>query len=517
TTREETDRMRDEAAARGQALREEVSRNLIGFNESLLKLLNELGGRLDDRFSTFGSETGQNSKALRDEVATTLQRLGEELRETVGTLVKLQSEKLDAVGMQMNALSQTNDNRYGTLQELVQQQLTQFRIDLTNGTKSLGEEIAGSLKRFSEQFLAGITKLGESQSEKLAGMAGQITTLTETTEKKQEALRLSVEQRLDQLRQDNEAKLEQMRVTVDEKLQGALEKRLGESFALVSKRLEEVHKGLGEMQSLANGVGDLKRVLTNVKVRGGWGEVRLSALLEQILTPDQYVQNARCRPDSQEVVEYAIKLPGRDVDGEEVLLPIDAKFPQEDYERLVDASERGDTEDVETALKQLEARVKFEGKQLSEKYINPPRTTDFAIMFFPTEGLYAEVLRRPGLADQLQHSHHILVTGPTTLAALLNSLQMGFRTLTIQKRSSEVWRVLSAVRTEFGKYGELVDKVKKKLNEASNVIDTVSVRGRAISRHLRDVATLEPSEATSILALSDVATGSEDEPIKLDS
>lgn len=308
-------------------------------------------------------------------------------------------------------------------------------------------------------------------------------------------LRDTVQERLDYLREENSAKLEQMRATVDEKLQGTLEKRLGESFKLVSDRLEKVHQGLGEMQNLATGVGDLKRVLSNVKLRGTWGEVQLGALLEQMLTPEQYKRNVKVRPTSDSIVEYAVRLPGED---DEVLIPIDSKFPIEDYDRIILASENGDLLALEEASRQLELRIKKEAKDISDKYINPPATTDFAIMFLPTEGLYAEVLRRPGLLYDIQQKYRVNISGPTTLGAFLNSLQMGFRTLAIQKRSGEVWRVLGEAKQEFAKYGDVMDNLKKKLEQASQVVDDVGVRTRAIERKLRGVESIDSTHINSI-------------------
>ena len=303
-----------------------------------------------------------------------------------------------------------------------------------------------------------------------------------------------------------------MRATVDEKLHKTLEKRLGESFKQVSGQLEQVHKGLGEMQNLAIGVGDLKKVLTNVKTRGTWGEMQLGNLLEQILTPEQYAQNVITKQGSAERVEFAIKLPGRDThDGKTVWLPIDAKFPKEDYERLVEASERADADAVEQAAKQLELRIKAEAGDIRDKYIDPPNTTDFGILFLPTESLYAEVLRRNGLMETLQREFRVVVTGPTTLAALLNSLQMGFRTLAIEKRSSEVWAVLGAIKTEFGKFGGIIEKVQKKLQEASNVIDTAATRTRTIERKLRTVEGLPTNEATALLGEAETEPPETDE------
>ncbi len=326
-------------------------------------------------------------------------------------------------------------------------------------------------------------------------------TLKETgdsAEKRLGELRLAVDAKLQAIQEDNGRRLEAMRQTVDEKLQGTLEKRLGESFKLVGDRLEAVQAGLGEMRTLASGVGDLKKVLTNVKVRGTWGEVQLGNLLGQMLAPEQFVANVATRPQTSERVEYAVRLPGLQ-DGEEVLLPIDSKFPTEDYQRLVEASERGDAEAVEASARQLEQRLKLCAEDIRSKYLNPPHTTDFGILFLPTEWLYAEVIRRGTLAEVLQRDYRVAVAGPTTLAALLNSLQMGFKTLAIQKRSSEVWQILAAVKTEFGKFGEVIEAVDRKLVEAQKKLGTVGTRSRAIERKLRDVQELPAGDAQGLL------------------
>ena len=312
-----------------------------------------------------------------------------------------------------------------------------------------------------------------------------------------ENVRSVVDLRLRQLQEDNAKQIDKMRATVDEKLQGTLEKRLGESFKLVSDRLEQVHQGLGAMQQLASDVGGLQKVLTNVKARGGWGEVQLGALLEQVLTPEQFARNVRTRDESAENVEFAIKLPG-DENGAPVWLPIDAKFPTEDYHRLIAAQEQGDTSAVEESMKSLVAQLKRSAKDICQKYINPPKTTDFAVMFLPTEGLYAEAIRRVGLVEQVQRDCRVVFAGPTTLAALLNSLQMGFRTLAIQKRSSEVWNLLAVVKNEFGKFGEALSGVKEKLDQAARKIEDVDVRSRALTKKLRDVEEL-PSNPQPLL------------------
>ncbi|EGC98454.1 Fis family transcriptional regulator, partial [Burkholderia sp. TJI49] len=321
----------------------------------------------------------------------------------------------------------------------------------------------------------------------------QLTQLTEANDRRIGEVRATLEQRLKEIETNNAAKLEEMRRTVDEKLHATLEQRLGESFKLVSDRLEQVHRGLGEMQTLAAGVGDLKKVLTNVKTRGTWGEVQLEALLEQMLTPDQYAKNVATVPKSSERVEFAIRLPGRDAgarDAAPVWLPIDAKFPREDYERLIDAQERADAVAVEDAARALEARVRLEARTIAEKYVAPPHTTDFALLFLPTEGLYAEILRRPGLTDLLQRDYRVTVAGPTTLTALLNSLQMGFRTLAIEKRSSEVWQVLGAVKTEFGKFGDVLARTKSQLETVTRSIEAAEQRTRVMNRKLKQVEAL---------------------------
>jgi DNA recombination protein RmuC len=316
-------------------------------------------------------------------------------------------------------------------------------------------------------------------------------------------MRESLQKEMVEMRKENEIKLEQMRATVDEKLHETLEKRLGESFKSVSERLEQVHKGLGEMQSLATGVGDLKRVLTNVKSRGGWGEVQLARQLADILTPDQYEANVNIKVGSRELVEFAIKLPGR-IEGEICYLPIDAKFPQEDYDRLVQAQEKGSLEEMEAAGKELEKAIKLQAKTISEKYIEPPRSTDFGIMYLPTEGLYAEVIRRPGLASQLQNEFRVMVTGPTMLMALLNSLQMGFKTLAIEKSASDIWKTLSEVQGEFVKYGRVWEKLGKQLEAAQNTVADVGVRTRKLERKLDKAGSKEIAASSPLLGIADL-------------
>lgn len=388
-------------------------------------------------------------------------------------------------------------------------ELARMRSESLEATRGDRAEQAQSLDLLGKTLAGQVGQLGSLQAQQFEAFGQNLTRLTQSFDARVEQLRLTVETRLTAIQADNSAKLEEMRKTVDEKLHATLEQRLGESFKLVSDRLEQVHRGLGEMQTLAAGVGDLKKVLTNVKTRGTWGEVQLAALLDQVLTAEQYASNVATRPGSNDRVEFAIRLPGREV-GEPVWLPIDAKFPSEDYQRLVEAQERADVVGVEAAGKALETRLKDEARTIREKYIQPPHTTDFAILYLPTEGLYAEALRRPGLAEALQRDQRVSLAGPTTLAAMLNSLQMGFRTLAIEQRSSEVWAVLGAVKTEFGKFGEALAHTRKKLQEASNTIDKAEVRTRAVTRKLKEVEALPAVAAVALIGESaDDATGAD--------
>lgn len=348
------------------------------------------------------------------------------------------------------------------------------------------------------------TAVGLQGTQSLEAQASSLAAYGQTLQQQLTEVRNTLENRLRDLQNDNSARLEQMRQTVDERLHSTLQARLGESFKLVSERLEQVHKGLGEMQLLAAGVGDLKRVLSNVKTRGTFGEMQLAALLEQVLAPEQYAANVATRPQSNERVEFAVKMPGRD-EGEPVWLPIDAKFPSEDYERLLQAHDAADREAAEVAARAIENRIRLEARALREKYVEPPYTTDFAILFLPTEGLFAEVLRRPGLAESLNRELRVVIAGPTTLYAMLNSLQMGFRTLALEKRSAEVWQVLGAVKTEFGKFGDVLAKVKSQLQTASNTIEQAETRTRQMGRALKQVEAL-PLEDTARLLPDEAGT-----------
>lgn len=446
--------------------------------ETLEKLQEHAERSITDVVGQGRQASEQQASTLRTEIQGTLKTAIETLVQSVDRISATQQQRLDAFAKELSTLKQTNEN----------------------SAVLLRNELSEALRDFRDSLQRQMNEMAALQKQQLDVFAAQIGNLAEKNEKKFDELRATVEAKLSQLQADNSAKLESMRLTVDEKLQSTLEKRLGESFKLVGDRLEQVQKGLGEMQVLAAGVGDLKKVLTNVKTRGTWGEVQLGAMLEQILSPDQYESNVSTK-GGNERVEFAIKLPGRSEDRQEVVwLPIDAKFPVEDYQRLMEAQEMANIEAAEQASRQLDVRIKQCAHDISEKYISPPKTTDFGILFLPTEGLFAEVIRRPGLSESIQREFRVIIAGPTTLWSILNSLQMGFRTLAIQKRSSEVWKVLGAVKAEFGKFGDILDRVKKKLDETSNTIDAASTRSRQLERKLRTVEALPATEASSLLA-----------------
>jgi len=392
----------------------------------------------------------------------------------------------------------------------------ELRREIGDNARSSREELAKTFAMFQQTLVQQSAEATRTQNTQIDAFAQQLTLLqktlsdtlstqlqsvSESNARRMGEVRETLEKQLAQLQQTNSAKLDEMRKTVDEKLQTTLETRLGESFKQVADRLEQVHKGLGEMQTLAQGVGDLKHLLTNVKTRGIFGEAQLSALLEQVFTVDQYAAQVITRRGGKNPVDFAIKLPGRSDSGEPLWLPIDAKFPNEDYERLLDAQQRADVLGAEIAGKALEARIRLEAKSISDKYIDPPYTTDFAILFLPTEGLYAEVLRRPGLMEFLQRDHRVTLAGPTTLLAMLNSLQMGFRTLALEKRSSEVWQVLGAVKTEFGKFGDVLAKVKSQTETVLNTLSSAEQRSRVMGKALRNVEALPEIESARLLPL----------------
>lgn len=463
-----------------------------GADESSLPLLQALQTSLMQGQLMQQQEQERTERSLREQVQSSAQATRQELggnfaqfqqalAAQLTSVATLQNNQLDSFSQQLVKLNETNA-----------QQLEQMRQALIQQSQSTREEQGASLKRF-----------GDTLNQTLA-------TLTESNAQRMGEIRLTLEQKIQQLQADNASKLEEMRKTVDEKLHATLEQRLGESFKQVSDRLEKVHQGLGEMQQLAIGVGDLKRVLTNVKTRGTWGEVQLEMVLEQMLTPEQYAKNVETIPGSGERVEFAIKLPGKEDERAPVWMPIDAKFPKEQYERLLDAAERADADGVAQAGKELERAIRGEAKTIADKYLSPPLTTDFAILFLPTEGLYAEVMRRPGLADELQRTYRVSISGPSTLSALLNSLQMGFRTLVLEKRSSEVWQVLGAVKTEFSKFGEVLAATKNALVKAADNIDKAEVRTRQMTRKLKQVEALPTDAAQSLLGIDATALNETD-------
>ncbi|MFP4833645.1 DNA recombination protein RmuC [Paraburkholderia sp. BR10879] len=453
-----------------------------GDAEATLDALDQLSDRLAASTDTQARAAERIERELRNEIARTAQssrsefgggfaQVQQALAAQLGSIATVQNSQIDGFAQQLAKLTAANTQQLDAVRQSLHQQAQQAR-----------DEQGAALRHFG------------------ALLTQQLGQLTEVNDRRFAEVRATLEQRLKDIEANNAAKLEEMRRTVDEKLHATLEQRLGESFKLVSDRLEQVHRGLGEMQTLAAGVGDLKKVLTNVKTRGTWGEVQLEALLEQMLTPDQYAKNVATVPKSTERVEFAIRLPGRGAEqGEPVWLPIDAKFPREDYERLIDAQERADVLAIEEAGRALELRIRAEARTIAEKYVAPPHTTDFALLFLPTEGLYAEILRRPGLTDVLQRDYRVSVAGPTTLTALLNSLQMGFRTLAIERRSSEVWQVLGAVKTEFGKFGDVLARTKTQLETVTRSIEAAEVRTRAMNRKLRDVEALPGEAAANLL------------------
>jgi len=422
----------------------------------------------------FRLRDGGAERELRGAIERSTERLERELRDELGR--QGQGSRGDLATFQQMLLAQGGD-----IARTQNEQIDSFRVQLAQ----MQQASEGALRRVSETLAEQLLRLSEGNARRLA------------------EVREAVDARLAALQEGNEKKLEQMRATVDEKLHATLESRLAESFKQVAERLEQVHRGLGDMQALARDVGTLNRVLTNVKTRGVFGEVQLAALLEQVFVPEQYAGNVATVPGSSERVEYALRLPGRGEAGAAPLwLPIDAKFPREDYERLLEAHERADAPAMEAAAKAIETRLRLEARRIRDKYVAPPYTTDFAILFLPTEGLYAEVLRRPGLVEALQREHKVMLAGPTTLLATLTSLQMGFRTLALEQRSAEVWEVLGAVKTEFGKFGDLLARTKKKLDEAGSAIEAAEVRTRAMTRKLKGVEALPDDAAQQLLRLS---------------
>lgn len=445
--------------------------------DAFARSLGDLSTRTDARLDQLREALTEDARKAREEGAQAQQRgtdlLGgrlQEMRLQLESFDQQQEARILAFGRQLAELTTRTDAHMAALQE-----------KLAEDARKTRQEAGESQQRFAE-----------SQNQRLVE-------LTQRNEQRIGEMRATLERQLQALQSDNAARLEQMRATVDEKLQSTLNQRLDSSFKLVSERLEQVQRGLGEMQQLATGVGDLKRVLSNVKNRGGWGEVLLDNILEQTLTQEQYARSVRVRPDSAEAVDFAVRLPGRGQDATPVWLPIDSKFPREDYERLLDAQERGEQEQVLAMGAQLERAIRVQAKSIGEKYIAPPHTTDFAVMFLPTEGLYAETIRRPGLVDLLQREHRVVLAGPTTVTALLNSLQMGFRTLAIEQRSSEVWGLLGAVKSEFGKFAGILEKAEKQISTVGRSLGEASRKTRTIERRLRGVESLSAEDSRALL------------------
>ncbi|MCL2596684.1 MAG: DNA recombination protein RmuC [Paludibacter sp.] len=467
-----------------------TKRTPINYGQDLVRFetaISRIEPAIREEFSRSRNENQDAFKSNREELNNLFKLLSENLTKTVTDLSNAQKNQFDTFSQQLNNLVKMVDEKIKNLTEKTETAAKDNRIEQAN-----------SLKSFEDTFTKNVKDFNELQKQKFDDLANKQENIKKETENKLKEIRETVEGKLNSIQEDNNKKLEEMRKTVDEKLQESVERRFNESFKLITERLEAVHKGLGEMQTLATGVGDLKKVLTNIKTRGTFGEVQLGAILEQFLSPQQYIKNDH--PDEENerrVVEYSIKLPGKDTD-EPVFLPIDSKFPVEDYQRLLDAYENN-PDAVEAISIQLGKSVEKCAKDISDKYIKPPKTTDFAILFVPTEGLYAEILRRPGFSENVQQKYHIMIAGPTNLAALLNSLQMGFRTLEVQKRSSEVWEVLGAVKAQFGKFGILLEKTKKKLQETTNVIDDAEKKSRTIERKLKNVEALPEGKSMKLL------------------
>ncbi len=475
--------------------------------------LYQLEHRLRSEFASNREESQRSFQHNREELNHSILNFGKNVSENITTLSALQQQQLESFSQKIQQfvtsneekiekLIASNETKQNQFKELVSVTLGENRDENIRSIKTIRTEISESLKSFQDVFIQNVREFNELQRQKFGDMQLRHDQLKTDLDAKLEKVRETVEMKLSHIQQENAKKLEEMRQTVDEKLQSTVEKRFNDSFKLISDRLELVHKGLGEMQTLATGVGDLKKVLSNVKTRGSLGEIQLGAILEEMFSPEQYEYNALVVTGSQERVEYVIKLPGKNEDNKPLLLPIDSKFPNEDYQRLLEAYDRAgnmDAKELESIGRQFENAVKKSAKDIRDKYIHPPVTTDFGIMFVPTEGLYAEILRRTGLFESLRKDFKVTVVGPTNLVAFLNSLQMGFRTLAIEKRSSEVWEVLGAVKSDFGKFGDILEKTKKKLQEATNTIDKAGVRTRAIERQLRKVQELPQEQATALI------------------
>jgi len=470
-------------------------------NKEIIEKLDKNNQNIRDEFHKNREESANNLKLIREEVSNSIKSLNDSLLSRFNEFSTFQNKQFNDFHKTLRELVNLNNEKFDKMNKTIYDKIVEFINNLNKISKENREGLNENFKNFEKRLSTVIEDLTEMQSKKFNEFNLSLKEMTNKLEVNLEKVRTIVEEKLLKIQEDNNNKLEKMRETVEEKLQTTLHKRIGESFKLVSDQLEAVQKGLGEMRNLATGVGDLKRVLTNVKSRGTWGEVQLHAILDQILTTDQFSENVQTNPASSERVEFAVKLPGKDRDTSNVWLPIDSKFPQEDYIKLIDALEIGEVDAVQKYRKELEKSILKSSEDISKKYINPPYTTDFAIMFLPTEGLYAEVIRIPGLMEKVQQNNRVIIAGPTTTSAILNSLRVGFKTLAIEKRSAEVWKILSAVKTEFGKFGDILDKVKKQLDTATNTLEQTGVRTRAMARKLKEVEELPEDEATKILEI----------------
>ena len=474
------------AVAKNDGALDAMGQQLRAFTQTTQVAQESLRQAVDERLAQAVGE----SRAARGELASTLAAFRTELVATTGALAAESVKSREALAHSSAQAQERIQERFEALTQATRQSLDSLKADIHTQLLGMANTLRDQLSDNSQQLRTQFSFLQESVHQQLSG-------LVQGSQQSAEQLRTALNERLAAIQTDNATKLEEMRRTVDEKLHATLEQRLGESFKLVSDRLEQVHKGLGEMQTLAGSVGDLKRVMTNVKSRGTWGEMQLGAIIDNVLTPDQFGRNVKTVPDSDEMVEYAIRLPGKSHETP-VWLPIDAKYPVEQYQRLLDAQEAADKPAIASAGNAFEASIRLEAKKICAKYVSPPHTTDFAVLYLPSEGLFAEVMRRPGLVEAVQNDCRVMITGPANLAAMLNSVQMGFKTLAIEKRSSEVWALLGTVKTEFSKFGEVVEATKKSIDAAAKRFEQVDVRTRAIQRRLRDVQDLPAPEAQGV-------------------
>lgn len=479
--------------------------------ENIPSEIQRVEAAVKNEISVNRTETNETSKRSREELLNSLKLFGDQISNSMKNTSDLQKSQLDTFSANLKALTTLIEEKLNRLTTTIDNKLTAFNESNTNNSKENRRELKEALDSFKKDFSKSVVDFNSAQKDNFFALLDKQEQQNTATSSKLDRMRETLEKKISELQAGNEKKLDEMRTTVDEKLQKTLEARLGESFKLVSERLEAVHKGLGDMQQLATGVGDLKKVLTNVKTRGILGEYQLENILEQMMTPEQYAKNVKTKVDSSAMVEFAVKLPGKEDKEKTVWLPIDSKFPKEDFELLLEAYDQVAPELIEKRRADFVKGIKKCAIDIGSKYIDPPNTTDFAILFLPFESLYAEVLRTPGLFEGIQRECKIIITGPTTLSALLSSLQMGFRTLAIEKRSSEVWQLLGAVKTEFGNFGGILEKTQKKLQEASNVIEQAGVRSRAIERKLKTVQELPKEEAIGLIGDTNILTDASSE------